>query len=80
MYNTNKNMKEKEEGIKMINQGTYGCIFRPGLTCEGMLDDNKKLITKVQKQKKTSANEVAIGKELIDLFFMNKKERQGKNN
>lgn len=67
MYNTNKNMEEKKEGIKMINQGTYGCIFRPGLTCEGMLDDNKKLITKVQKQKKTSANEVAIGKELMEI-------------
>ena len=43
MYNTNKEMDstnktDQAPTIKMLDQGTYGCVFRPGLTCSGMID------------------------------------------
>ncbi len=39
---TNENIKKdkKDKKIKILNQGTYGCIFKPGLTCEGMVDNS----------------------------------------
>lgn len=46
--------------IKVINQGTFGCILKPGITCEGALDTSTKMITKIQKSKERSANEVHI--------------------
>ena len=56
MYNTNKEMDstnktDQAPTIKMLDQGTYGCVFRPGLTCSGMIDETKTNITKIQKKK-----------------------------
>lgn len=56
--------QKKEKPIRLINQGTYGCVFRPGLTCEGMIDDTDKQITKIQKERETSENEVYIGEQI----------------
>ena len=50
--------------IKLISQGSYGCIFKPGFTCSGKIEQNEKYITKVQKKKKTSEKETEIGKKL----------------
>ena len=41
--------------LKLINQGSYGCVFKPGFTCSGKVENNEKYITKIQKRK-TSAN------------------------
>ena len=51
-----------ETGIDLINQGSYGCIFRPGINCKGKPIKNKKYITKVQKSATTSRKEAKIGK------------------
>lgn len=59
--------EEKKKPIKIINQGTYGCIFRPGLTCDGMIDDSPKKVTKVQRKEETSENEIEIGKKLMNI-------------
>lgn len=59
--------EKKKNAIKIINQGTYGCIFRPGLTCEGMVDDSPKEVTKVQRKEETSDNEIEIGKKLMNI-------------
>tara|TARA_X000000950_G_scaffold270767_1_gene350973 strand:- start:884 stop:2128 length:1245 start_codon:yes stop_codon:yes gene_type:complete len=66
---TNENIKKdkKDKKIKILNQGTYGCIFKPGLTCEGMVDNSVRNITKLQRKKETSENEVEIGKKLMDI-------------
>ena len=47
---------------ELLNQGSYGCIFRPGFTCDGKTIKNKKFITKVQKSKEASKKETTIGK------------------
>jgi len=52
-----------ETGVDLINQGSYGCIFRPGLNCKGKTM-NKKYITKVQKSANTSQKETKLGKKI----------------
>jgi len=51
-----------ETGVDLINQGSYGCIFRPELNCKGTPTKNKKYITKVQKSANTSQKETKLGK------------------
>ncbi len=63
---------KKDKKIKILNQGTYGCIFKPGLTCEGMIDNSNKNITKLQRQKETSENEVKIGEKLMNIKQYNR--------
>ena len=46
--------------IKLYTQGSYGCIYKPGLTCKGKLD-SKKFIRKIQKENKSSQHEKIIG-------------------
>lgn len=45
--------------LKLINQGTYGCIFHPGINCSGK-KENVKYLTKIQKNAKTIENEVFV--------------------
>lgn len=59
--------EEAKKPIRLLNQGTYGCVFKPGLTCEGMIDESKKEITKIQKEKETSENEVYIGERIKEI-------------
>mgnify|MGYP005621062761 CR=1 FL=1 len=55
------------EGTELINQGAYGCIFRPGIECSGKQLTSKKYITKIQKYKKTSIREVEFGKKIKNI-------------
>lgn len=55
---------ENENSPKLINQGTYGCIFRPGIECSGKQLTSNKYITKVQKNRETANHEVEIGKKI----------------
>jgi serine/threonine protein kinase len=45
--------------LRLINQGAYGCIFYPGIRCDGK-KDMPNFITKIQKHAKTVQNENAI--------------------
>ena len=45
---------------KLLNQGAYGCVYYPGITCNGNLEKNKKFITKIEIYDKTSINEIEI--------------------
>ena len=47
---------------ELINQGTYGCVYRPGFTCDGKTLKNKKMISKLQNNKDASERETVIGK------------------
>jgi len=64
----NKNEKNENnndpEQITLLNQGTYGCVFRPGIECSSKQLTSKKYITKIQKYKETSAREVEMGKKI----------------
>lgn len=52
--------------IKLISQGTYGCIFKNGLTCDGMVDQTN-TISKIQEKNETSENEVKMGKRIMEI-------------
>ena len=52
--------------IKLINQGTYGCVFKKGMTCDGMVDDEE-IISKIVEIDITSENEVNIGKKIMEI-------------
>ena len=54
----------EESGVDLINQGSYGCIFRPGFTCKGVPTNTKKYISKIQKSASTSKKETRIGKRI----------------
>ena len=57
----------KEEGnIHIIGQGTYGCVYSPNIECETQKLGSKKFLSKIQRKDKTSKNEVAIGKKIIN--------------
>ena len=44
-----------------FKEGTYGCVFRPGMNCLGEKEDSK-FITKIQMYAETSLNEIIISK------------------
>lgn len=56
----NPNIK-KANKIKILNQGSYGCIFRPGIACDKTPLSNR-YISKLQRKKNTSKNETELGK------------------
>jgi len=53
---------KSQSDVKLLNQGAYGCVFRPGVNCSGKQLTTKKYITKVQSHRKTSTHETSIGK------------------
>lgn len=57
---------EEYKQIKLISQGTYGCIFKKGLTCNGMIDETE-TISKIQEKNETSENEIIMGKKIMDI-------------
>jgi len=62
----------KKEKPELINQGSYGCIFKPGLKCNGKLESSN-YVTKIQKRENTQ-NEIKISEKLkkikdYELYF-----------
>ena len=50
---------------KKIDEGTYGCIFRPGINCDGTANSDK-YISKIQLKMERTMNEPIIGKLITD--------------
>ena len=46
---------------KLISQGGFGCVYYPGITCNGKEEKNKKYLSKLQKKSFNSENEIIIG-------------------
>ena len=55
-----KKLNFKNEN-KLLGQGSYGCVYYPGITCSGKLN-KKNYVTKLQEITFYSYNEIAIGK------------------
>jgi serine/threonine protein kinase len=60
-------IKPENNEIKLLNQGTYGCVFKPGIDCDGEPERNIKIITKVQILNTTNQNEINIGKIIMSI-------------
>ena len=52
---------------KIIASGSYGCVFRPGINCEGKSTEDTRFVSKLQSSKVVSQNEINIGKLLQKL-------------
>jgi len=46
---------------EMVNQGAYGCLYHPGMRCNGNSMDDLRYDTKLVVQDEVAANEVAVG-------------------
>ena len=60
-------VKNNKKEIKFVAQGTYGCVFHPGMKCNSNKPDSDKYITKVQVKDITLEREINIGKEVRKL-------------
>lgn len=60
-----------ESKLTLIDQGTYGCVFHPGINCKGNLE-RINYITKIQKRTATIENEIKIGELIQNLKASNK--------
>ena len=49
--------------LRPIGKGAYGCVYRPGVKCDGTLH-SKEYLSKIQLRKARTANEPNIGKRL----------------
>ena len=47
---------------KLLSQGGFGCVYYPGITCNGKTDKEKKYVTKLQRKDFNAINEIYIGK------------------
>ena len=59
---------------KLLSQGGFGCVYHPGIRCDGT-KDKKKYVSKLQINDYTAFNEVQIGKIIktiqnYHLFFL----------
>lgn len=46
---------------ELVNQGAYGCLYYPGLQCNGNVMTDMRYTTKLVVQDETAVNEVAVG-------------------
>lgn len=55
-----KQNTDSKKSPKLVGQGTYGCVFYPGISCSGKLE-SVQYVTKVQKESKETEHEKAVG-------------------
>ena len=55
------------KGGKLVAEGGYGCIFTPGINCDGSIMKSKKYASKIQRYDSSAKNEIEIGKILQEL-------------
>ena len=65
---------QKDDLIRILSEGTYGCILRPGMKCDNKQIESKNYITKIQVNSSVLQNEVQIGEiirtiPLSNLYF-----------
>lgn len=56
-------MSTRDE-MNLLGQGSYGCVYKPGIKCNGKIT-TQKYITKVQQSEGDANNEISIGKRVM---------------
>ncbi len=54
-------------GGKLLAEGGYGCVFTPGINCDGSIMKTKKYVSKIQRYDSSARNEIKIGKKIQEL-------------
>jgi len=52
---------------KLLSQGGFGCIYYPGIKCNGKSQDNKNVVSKLQKNDESTKNEINIGEIIMGI-------------
>ena len=52
---------------KLISQGGFGCVYHPGINCDGTTEKDNKMVSKLQKINFNSKNEVFICKQITEI-------------
>jgi serine/threonine protein kinase len=52
---------------KLLSQGGFGCIYYPGIKCNGKPQDNKNVVSKLQKNDESTKNEINIGEIIMGI-------------
>ena len=55
------NVSEKQ---MLLGKGTYGCVFRPGVNCQGKPAIDPQFVSKIEVKQSTNENEINIGKKI----------------
>jgi len=56
-------LQEKNKEINLIGQGSYGCIFYPGIKCgRKQPKDPGQIVTKIQEESTSTRDEIEIGR------------------
>ena len=53
--------------VKLLSQGGYGCVYYPGLFCDGKPLGNEKLVTKLQVDAEWTDREIFIGSMIVKI-------------
>ena len=56
---------------KLIDQGGFGCVFYPGIECDGRVSKNTKYISKLHKKNYHVVNEYNVGKMVAKILLYN---------
>ena len=65
--------KTKSIKQKFLGEGSYGCVWKPGITCSGNSLKDKELVTKITEKNFYSTNELQIGNSLKSIKGYNKR-------
>lgn len=65
--NTEHDTRIKQEAIRIIGQGTYGCILYPGFDCNGVPNKNMKYLSKIQLNNENTTKENEIGQIIMTI-------------
>lgn len=60
----NENQSPNE--IQLLNQGAFGCVYRPNINCDGEVGD-KRFVTKIQIGDENIKNELSISEKIIKI-------------
>ena len=52
---------------KLLSQGGFGCVYYPGIKCNGKAETNKKVVTKLQKNDESAENEIELGRLVMEI-------------
>lgn len=60
---------------KFLNEGGYGCIYYPGIKCDGKPQVTKKVVSKLQRNNESAENEIKMGERIkaipnYQLYFL----------
>ena len=52
---------------KLLSQGGFGCVYHPGISCDGKAQKDRNIVTKLQRMDFNAQNEIDIGDRIKDI-------------